>query len=84
MNNIKTYRQRNNPETQRDRIPNYYEDAICPVYYFLCLTTEAKSHQNEKTNKQKHLLAESTTLGSSLVGAEVDRGGFKKQLQLSN
>ena len=52
MNNIKTYRQRNNPETQRDRIPNYYEDAICPVYYFLCLTTEAKSHQNEKEKKK--------------------------------
>jgi len=37
-----------------------------------------------KKKKKKHLLAESTTLGSSLVGAEVDRGGFKKQLQLSN
>ena len=56
MNNIKTYRQRNNPETQRDRIPNYYENAICPVYYFLCLTTEAKSHQNEKKKQTKTLI----------------------------
>ena len=47
-NNIKTYTQTNDPETQRDRTPNYSEDAICPVYQFLCLTTEAKSHQNEK------------------------------------